>query len=116
MDGGVSKARTRRSRVQLSKTLQETLLDAVASNIAGVHAQRLKRLVNPSGTELSRSHREQSPESGHPARDATPVQAQKRRLDATESDLVPAKRARLTRTAMQQPGIEDKKAEQAGKV
>ncbi|KAI0097591.1 hypothetical protein GGR51DRAFT_552968 [Nemania sp. FL0031] len=31
MNGGISKTRTRRSRVKLSKSLQETLLDAVAS-------------------------------------------------------------------------------------
>ena len=37
MNSGVSKARTRRSRVQLSKALQETLLDAVAGNIGGAH-------------------------------------------------------------------------------
>lgn len=37
MNSGVFKARTRRSRVQLSKALQETLLDAVADNIAGAH-------------------------------------------------------------------------------
>ncbi len=37
MNGGVSKAWTRRSRVKLSKSLQETLLDAVASIAAGVH-------------------------------------------------------------------------------
>lgn len=37
MNGGVSTAPTRRSRVQLSKALQETLLDAVAGNIAGAH-------------------------------------------------------------------------------
>ncbi|KAK3379027.1 hypothetical protein B0T24DRAFT_144293 [Lasiosphaeria ovina] len=105
MNSGVSKARTRRSRVQLSKALQETLLDAVAGNIA----------------ELPRTHREQSPES---AGDATPVQTRKRRLDATESDPSPAtesdpslaKRARLTRTDTRQPGVEDEKAEQADKT
>lgn len=43
MNGGVSKARTRRSRVQLSKTLQETLLDAVAGNIAHVEIPRARR-------------------------------------------------------------------------
>ncbi|KAK3371258.1 hypothetical protein B0T24DRAFT_595093 [Lasiosphaeria ovina] len=91
--------KTRRSRVQLSKALQETLLDAVAGNIAG--------------TELPRSHREQSPQSGDFAGAATPLQARKRRLDATESDPSPAKRARLTRTDTQQPGVE--KSEQAGK-
>ncbi|KAK3323912.1 hypothetical protein B0T19DRAFT_216741 [Cercophora scortea] len=42
-----------------------------------------------------------------------PVQARKRRLDAPESDPSPAKRARLTRTDMQQPRFENEKAEQA---
>ncbi|KAJ2898903.1 uncharacterized protein MKZ38_003587 [Zalerion maritima] len=97
MNSGVSKARTRRSRVQLSKALQETLLDAVAGNIA----------------ELPRSHQEQSSGSGDPAGDATPVQARKRRLDAPESEPSPAKRARLTRTDTQQPRFEDVKVEQA---
>ncbi|KAK0727124.1 hypothetical protein B0T26DRAFT_737918 [Lasiosphaeria miniovina] len=89
MNGRVSKAWTRGSRVQLSKALQETLLDAVAGNIAGAH-------------------------SGDFAGAATPVQARKRRLDGTESDPSPAKRARLTRTDTQQPGVE--KSEQAGKL
>ncbi|KAH8889921.1 hypothetical protein GQ53DRAFT_184525 [Thozetella sp. PMI_491] len=70
-------------------------------------------LVNPSSTDPPRSHREQSPESGDPAGDATPVQARKRRLDATDSDLAPAKRTRLTRTETPQPGVEEEKAEQA---
>ncbi|KAI1465556.1 uncharacterized protein F4812DRAFT_461248 [Daldinia caldariorum] len=100
MTSGVSKARTHRSRVQLSKALQETLLDAVAGSI----------------TELPRSDREQSPESGDPTRDTTPVQARKRGLDATENDPSPAKRARLIRPDAQQPGIDDKQAEQAGKA
>ncbi|KAH7175910.1 hypothetical protein EDB81DRAFT_874733 [Dactylonectria macrodidyma] len=37
MNSGLSKAWTRRSRVQLSTALQETLLDAVAGNNAGAH-------------------------------------------------------------------------------
>ncbi|CAJ2510568.1 Uu.00g095370.m01.CDS01 [Anthostomella pinea] len=108
MNSGVSKARTRRSRVQLSKALQETLLDAVANDTAG-------RLVNPSGTELPQSYREQSPGSGDPAGDTIPTQARKRRLDTTESNPSPANRARLTRPDTQQPGVDDEKAEQAGK-
>ncbi|KAH8889896.1 hypothetical protein GQ53DRAFT_766357 [Thozetella sp. PMI_491] len=99
MNGGVCKAWTRRSRVRLSKALQETLLDAVASSIPG--------------TELPQNVREQSLESGVLAGDATHVQARKRRLDATDSDLSPAKRTRLTRTETQQSGVEDEKAEQA---
>jgi hypothetical protein len=38
MNGGVSKAWIPRSRVKLSKALQETLLDAVAGNRTGVLA------------------------------------------------------------------------------
>lgn len=46
-----------------------------------------------------------------------PLQSTKRRLDAaSEIDLLPAKRARLTRTDAQQPGVEDEEAEQAVKV
>ena len=37
MNSGGSKAWTRRSCVQLSKALQETLLDAVAGNVAGTY-------------------------------------------------------------------------------
>lgn len=37
MNSGVPKARTRRSRVQLSKSLRERLLDAVAGDIAGAY-------------------------------------------------------------------------------
>ncbi|KAI1808846.1 hypothetical protein F4811DRAFT_558909 [Daldinia bambusicola] len=90
MNSGVSKARTCRSR----------LLNAIAGNIA----------------ELPQSYREQSPRSGDLARDTTPVQVLKRELDATESDPSPEKRARLTRTDAQQPGVEDKKTEQASKT
>ncbi|KAF4511874.1 hypothetical protein G6O67_001078 [Ophiocordyceps sinensis] len=100
MYGGVPKAWTRRSRVKLSTALQETLLDAIANN-----------------AELPQNHREQSPERGDLAQDVTPVQAPKRRLDTTtESDSLPAKRCRLTRTDAQQPEIEDKSAEKAAKT
>ncbi|KEY74449.1 hypothetical protein S7711_04487 [Stachybotrys chartarum IBT 7711] len=71
--------------------------------------RRPGRLVNPSGTELPRSRREQPRENGDPAGDTTPVQARKKRLDATESDPSPAKRARLTRTDTPQLGVEDEK-------
>ncbi|KAH6624161.1 hypothetical protein B0J18DRAFT_169615 [Chaetomium sp. MPI-SDFR-AT-0129] len=98
MNGGVSKPWTRRSRAEISKALQGTLLDAVTNNTAG--------------TEPPRSHREQSRESGDLAGDATPVQARKRRLDPTmESDPVPAKRARLTQTDSQPPEVEDKEVD-----
>ncbi|RMZ82764.1 hypothetical protein DV738_g1667, partial [Chaetothyriales sp. CBS 135597] len=97
MNGGVPKAQTCRSRVQLSKALQETLLVAIAGTLAG----------------LPRNHREHSPESGDPAEEATPAPARKRRLDGTESDPLPAKRPRLTRTDTQNPGVEGEKAEQA---
>ncbi|KAK3384499.1 hypothetical protein B0T24DRAFT_646389 [Lasiosphaeria ovina] len=66
-------------------------------------------MVNSPGTEIPRV---QSPVSGGLARDATPVQTAKRQLDATsQSD---PKRARLTRTGAQRPGVE--KAEQANKI
>lgn len=100
MKGGVSKEWTcRRSRVKLSKALQETLLDALES------------------TGLPQGQRESSLQSGGFAGDPTPMQARKRRLDAiTESDPLPAKRARLTQTDTQNPRIEDEESEQADKV
>ena len=68
------------------------------------------------GTELPQSH-QQSAESGYLAGDVTPVQDRKRHFDATsESDPLAAKRARSTRTGIPQPGVEDRKAEQAAKV
>jgi hypothetical protein len=119
MNGGVSKPWTCRSRVKLSKALQETLLDAVASN-AGVNVDAprlLGRLADFLRAELPQNLREQSRESRELGGDATPVQTLKRRLDATtESDPLPMKRARLTRTDIQQPGVEDEKSEQADKV
>jgi hypothetical protein len=122
MNGGASKAWTRGSRVKLSKALQVPPPDAVASNAAGMHvdvSRELEGLLTHHSLciELLPSYREQSPESGDLAGDATPVQARKRRLHATtKSDPVPAKRARLTRTDTQQPRVEDEKSEQAGKV
>ena len=75
---------------------------------------------NTSGSrdaELPQSYREQSPEGGYLAGDATSVQAWKRRFDATsKGDSLPAKRARPTRTNTQQLGVEDQKADQAAKV
>ncbi|KAK4140955.1 uncharacterized protein C8A04DRAFT_14488 [Dichotomopilus funicola] len=96
MNGGVSKPWTRRSRAEISKALQGTLLDAVTNNAA----------------EPPRSHREQSRESGDLAGDVTPVQARKGRLDmTTESDPVPAKQARLTWRDSQPPEVEDKEVD-----
>lgn len=75
-------------------------------------AKKLLDAVASTGTELPPSHREQSLQSGDLAGDTTPVQARKRRLDpTTKSDPAPAKRARLTRTDTQQPGVEVEKAE-----
>ncbi|KAK5651176.1 hypothetical protein OQA88_13194 [Cercophora sp. LCS_1] len=100
MNGGVSKAQARRSRVKLSKVLQETLLDALADT----------------GAEIPRSHRAQPTADEFLARDATPIQATKRRLDETsESNPPPAKRARLARAGAQPPGVEEEKAEQGSK-
>ncbi|KND91729.1 hypothetical protein TOPH_03830 [Tolypocladium ophioglossoides CBS 100239] len=98
MNGRVIKARTRHSRATPSKTAQAKLLDAAADK----------------GAELPRSHREPSLDGGL-AQDTTPVQAAKRQLDATsESDPLPAKRARLTPTSTQQPRVEG--AEQVDKT
>lgn len=117
MNGGVSKLRARRSRVKLSKALQDKLLDAVADTGAGMHGFRRGRHVNSSGTGLPPSYGKLSPASGELARDTVPVQSTKRDLDATsEVDPLPAKRARLTRTDAQQAGVEDEEEEQAAKV
>ncbi|KAK0624759.1 hypothetical protein B0T17DRAFT_590603 [Bombardia bombarda] len=98
MNGGVTKARTRRPRATPSKAVQAKLLDAAADKSVGA--------------ELTQSHREQSLVNGGLARDATPVPTAKRQLDATpESDPLPAKRARLTRTDAQQPGVEKEVAQ-----
>lgn len=114
MSGGVSKLRARRSRLTLSKALQE---DAVADTVAGMHGFRRGRHVNSSGTGLPPSYGKPSPASGDLARDTLPVQSTERDLDATsEVDPLPAKRARLTRTDAQQAGVEDEEEEQAVKV
>ncbi|KAK0655345.1 hypothetical protein B0T16DRAFT_451044 [Cercophora newfieldiana] len=101
MNCGVSKARTGRSRLKPLNTSQKELLDAVAST----------------GAELPPSRREKSLQSGDLAGDTKPVQTRKRRRDATtKSDPVPGKRARLTRTDTQQPGVEGEKAEPVDKT
>ncbi|KAI0406291.1 hypothetical protein F4802DRAFT_109555 [Xylaria palmicola] len=80
-EGGVSKAYTGRSRVRLSKALQETLL----ANLG-----------------LLQSPKIQSRSSGNLPQDVFPP-SKKRLLDATfDSDPLPAKRARLTGTYGQQ--------------
>ena len=74
MNSGVSKART---RVQLSKALQETLLDAVAGNIAGantdVPGDQEDLLIHQvqsfrGATESSLQRVEIPPETRHPRR------------------------------------------------
>ncbi|KAI0403527.1 hypothetical protein F4802DRAFT_292129 [Xylaria palmicola] len=99
MNGGVIKARTRRSLATPSKVVQAKLLDAAADK----------------GAEPPQSHREQSPVNEGLPQDAVPVPTAKRQLDATlESDPLPVKRARLTRTDAQQPGVQ--KAEHRDKA
>ncbi|TPX14894.1 uncharacterized protein E0L32_005003 [Thyridium curvatum] len=91
MNGGISKTRTRRSGVRLSKALQETLLAAVAR----------------AGAEPPQSPEEQSPVGRYLPWDAL-LQSTKRSLDATfDIDPLPAKRAR------QQPPIGNGRPEQA---
>ncbi|KAJ2896870.1 uncharacterized protein MKZ38_005122 [Zalerion maritima] len=110
---GVSKARTRRSRVTLSKDLQEELLGAVASTDTGMYVDVSGgRHANSAGTGLPQSPGEQPSVAGSLAREA-PLQSMKRRLAASEIDLVPTKRARLERTDTQQPGVGDEGAKQA---
>ncbi|KAJ8125690.1 hypothetical protein O1611_g7947 [Lasiodiplodia mahajangana] len=65
------------------------------------------------GTELSQSPEDQSPVGRDSPNDVL-LQSAKRSLDATfDIDSLPAKRARLTRTDGQQPGVENGKLEQA---
>ncbi|KAI0011689.1 hypothetical protein F4779DRAFT_173757 [Xylariaceae sp. FL0662B] len=96
--GGVLKKQTRRRGLKPPKASQEKLLDAVASQAAS--------------TELLRSRKEQSPVREGLSRDSEPVQSTKRRLKATESDPLPAKRARSTRTDAQPREVVDEQAEQ----
>ncbi|KAI5918409.1 hypothetical protein F4810DRAFT_575963 [Camillea tinctor] len=97
MNGGISKARTRRPRVNLSKALQETLLAAI---------------TDPSA-ELLQGPRDQRLVDGDISLDA-PLQSKKRPLDDVTSDIdpLPAKRARLAQTDTQQPRVEQETAEQ----
>ncbi|KAH8910563.1 hypothetical protein BR93DRAFT_964430 [Coniochaeta sp. PMI_546] len=96
MNSRVSKARTRHSPMKLSQALQETRLDAVASNSE-----------NPQG-------REESPESGDRTEGTTPVQGRQRRRSVDLSiDRSDAKRARLAQTHTQQLEAQDEITEQA---
>ncbi|KAI1123615.1 hypothetical protein F5Y10DRAFT_285875 [Nemania abortiva] len=94
MNARISKASTGRSRLKLSRVLQEQLLEAVART--GKHADH-------------------SAVSEHLLQD-TPHQNSKRRLDATKIDLLPTKRIRLAQAAEDQPAVEDEKAEQVDKI
>ncbi|KAI0102470.1 hypothetical protein GGR51DRAFT_527478 [Nemania sp. FL0031] len=90
MHSPVSKARTRRrSRIKLSKSLQEQLLDAVAR----------KSAEQPQvDVDLNRA--------------AAPVQSTKRQLDTpSEIDPLPTKRARLTSADTRQPSVENDKVD-----
>ncbi len=116
MNGGRTKARTRRSRATPTKAMQRNLLATAPHKGVGMQSSTLFResgmIVNSPGTEIPRV---QSPVNGGLARDVTPEQTAKRQLDATsESDPLPAKRARLTRTGALRPGVEE--AEQVDKV
>jgi hypothetical protein len=103
MNGGRPKSRIRRSRVNLSTSPEEPL-DAVASTGTGMRVDNalfrsVGIYVNSSGTELPQSHTEQSPVS---TRDAPVQAAKRRRINATsESDPLPAKRARWARADAQ---------------
>ncbi|KAK0748559.1 hypothetical protein B0T21DRAFT_344204 [Apiosordaria backusii] len=89
MNRGISKSRSRRSRVNLSKALQETPLAAITKSSAGVN--------------------------GGIPQDAL-RQPTKRSLDVTSDiDPLPAKRARLTQTDTQQSGLEEEISEQPDK-
>jgi hypothetical protein len=108
MRGGVSKSRARRSHLNPFKASQGKLLDAVASKSAGIAYRqcpcfrRAGRHANSSGTEFPPSHRHRFPVGGDLAQGTTPLQSGKRQLDAAStSHLLPAKRARLTRTDVQ---------------
>ena len=114
MNSGVSKAKTGRPYLKLSKALEEKLLEAVASPGAGMHASSGR--VGGYANSLDIGLLESPLVSGYLDQDALPVQCTKRQLETTTgSDPLPAKRARLT-TGDQQPSVEDGKAEQADKV
>ncbi|KAG8417266.1 hypothetical protein J3459_012472 [Metarhizium acridum] len=119
MNGGIFKSRARHSRVKLSKSLQEALLDAVADTGGGAHGPfwRSQRLANSSGTELPSVHRRISSVGGDLARDTVLVETSKRHREATtELDPLPAKRARLTPADTQQPRVDNKRADQVNKT
>ncbi|KAI0868062.1 hypothetical protein GGS24DRAFT_514118 [Hypoxylon argillaceum] len=101
MHSGVSKARARRSRIKLSKSLQEQLLVAAARKDSD-HPQSYTGQPQVS-IDLNRA--------------TVPVQSTKRPLDAlSEIDLLPAKRARLELTDAQQPSVEDDEVERVSKT
>ena len=122
MNRGISKARTHRSRVNLSKTLQETLLAAITDSSAGMSYLQLPRVwtvrscANSSRIELVPNPRDQPPVDGDISPDA-PLQSTKRPFNVTSDiDSLPTKRARLTQTDIQQPRVKEKTVKQADKV
>ncbi|KAF1992755.1 hypothetical protein P154DRAFT_583498 [Amniculicola lignicola CBS 123094] len=99
MNGAILKSRSRCSRVKLSKTLRDTLLDAIRETGAGA--------------DTFSKPKEQPRESRDLVREEPLQSATKRRLDTTsESDLLRVKRARLALTDVQ-PRAADGKVEQA---
>lgn len=103
--------------MKLSKASQGKLLDAVANTGAGMHIDNAACDINSLDTEHPSSRRVKPPVGGDLDPDAVPAQSTKRQLDPTsEIDALPAKRARLTQTDVQQSGVEDGKAEQTDKV
>lgn len=123
MHSGVSKARARRSRIKLSKSLQEQLLVAATRKDSGIYIQKclclptIGILVNLLGIDHPQSYTEQPQVSIDLNRATVPVQSTKRPLDAlSEIDLLPAKRARLELTDAQQPSVEDDEVERVSKV
>ena len=70
----------------------------------------VRSLANSSGTGLPQNPREEPPDAF--------LASMKRALDATTFDIdpLPSKRARLTRTDGQQPGVGNGKPEQAAEV
>lgn len=96
MHRGISKVRTGRARVKLSKALQEALLAADASSGAGMKVESVgcglcDAVLNSSGTERPQSPKEQSPDALLPST--------KRTLD--DIDPLTTKRARLATDAQQ---------------
>ncbi|KAI5861294.1 hypothetical protein GGS23DRAFT_598461 [Durotheca rogersii] len=89
MDGRIPKTPHHLSHANPSNTLQEKPPDAATDKDTELQSRREQLTVD--------------------AQDATSVQTAKRQLDATsESDLLPSKRARLTQTDAQFPGVAGK--------